>query len=1491
MQSCPIVCINEPDTHSTSTEILQTSPESTLEKPKGTATATVHSGSNNSSCITINAATTTPTTTTAAVTAPATATATAATTSSTAGVTKITITSDNSQSSSSNGSGNKSNIVLNSYGNNNSSISSNNNNSLISITSLNSCSDLSSGSTATLALSSSGGGSSSRPHINKNNSSSSPSGGNGSDTSSANFQERFDFENWKSIITDFSCFNSLYRYWNHYSGNGSSGSNTSGNNCSGSSGGGSSSSNTLRGEDADEGNGLGNSFYTHNILGYTFGYPFGLKEDVDADSSSGSNNGGGGGGGVGVGHALRKLQGSSSSSSGETPLQKHYRQQQKKKMPVFRGRRAWCGCFKDDEPPEICVVEGNFTLQTLTPTQPMPSGDELDTKFAELVEELDLTAPNKAAMLSLPAQKKWQIYCSRKLPLETTDGPGGAAAITQPPTAEHYIERLKDLVVHVSLSPEDSPSHELSSRLDNHAAFVDALKTALRTSTHSFVLRFVELDGLPALLDLLLQLDIRAANSSLHNSLIGCIKALMNNSMGRAHVLAHPTAIDTIARSLASDNIRTKISALEILGAVCLVPGGHRKVLQAMLHFQEYATERTRFQSIVNDLDRSTYAYRDNLNLKTALMSFVNAVLNYGPGQENLEFRLHLRYEFLMLGIQPVIDKLRTHENETLDRHLDFFEMVRTEDEKEFARRFNEEHVDTKSAGSMFELLRRKLSHSPAYPHMLSLLQHMLLLPYTGHSTEHWLLIDRVVQQVVLQVEQRPSSDLISDSDEPGKQLKLTNGEQQSPVHDPDVAPLQIDVGKLVRLLVKEEQLTQARKRADELERENFDVQSRLAKKEQELDLRMQEKEDLETGLARMRERLEKESAQHSQAVQRAQTAEMKAEDLQHRLQTEQQERARLERLVTEGSIPDDQKVAGLTGCNGAVSPPPPPPPMLKTAPPPPPPMAPAMLPPPPPPCPGAPPPPPSMAPAMAPVAAKVELPKKNVPQPANPLKSFNWSKLPDAKLQGTVWSELDESKLYNNMELESIDKLFSAYQKNGVSTTDGSYEDLRVTGKNKQKVLSVIDGRRAQNCTILLSKLKMSDMDISKAILSMDSNEQLALDMVEQLLKFTPSAEERALLDEHSEDIESLARADRFLYEISKIPHYEQRLKSLHYKKRFMLTVNDLIPRITSVMEASREVARSRRLRKLLELVLALGNYMNRGARGNASGFRLASLNRLADTKSSAAKGTTLLHYLVQVIEKKFKDLLKLEDDIPHVREASKVSLGEMDKDIQMLRTGLADVAREIEFHRSSGPAQQGDRFLPVMREFHAQASVRFAELEDKFQDMKTRFDRAVRLFGEDGSVLQPDEFFGIFDSFLASFAEARNDNESFRRRQEEEEKRAKQEAELKKRTIERKSKSGLMSSVARNLGLKSAHNGSSATGSCDSGGKGDNKGEFDDLISALRTGDVFGEDMAKFKRSRKARVLNGSASGSGQTSPPRHGSLQREESGRERERTVRRQ
>lgn len=58
--------------------------------------------------------------------------------------------------------------------------------------------------------------------------------------------------------------------------------------------------------------------------------------------------------------------------------------------------------------------------------------------FFVLQEELDLTAPNKAAMLSLPPQKKWQIYCSRK---------GGEDLVDQARAPEHYIERLRTLAI------------------------------------------------------------------------------------------------------------------------------------------------------------------------------------------------------------------------------------------------------------------------------------------------------------------------------------------------------------------------------------------------------------------------------------------------------------------------------------------------------------------------------------------------------------------------------------------------------------------------------------------------------------------------------------------------------------------------------------------------------------------------------------------------------------------------------------------------------------------------------------------------------------------------------------------------------------------------------------------------------------------------------------------------------------------------------------
>ena len=56
-----------------------------------------------------------------------------------------------------------------------------------------------------------------------------------------------------------------------------------------------------------------------------------------------------------------------------------------------------------------------------------------------LQEELDLTAVNKAAMMDLPAAKKWQIYCSRRPP------PGQAPPLATAPQVEDYIKALNEI--------------------------------------------------------------------------------------------------------------------------------------------------------------------------------------------------------------------------------------------------------------------------------------------------------------------------------------------------------------------------------------------------------------------------------------------------------------------------------------------------------------------------------------------------------------------------------------------------------------------------------------------------------------------------------------------------------------------------------------------------------------------------------------------------------------------------------------------------------------------------------------------------------------------------------------------------------------------------------------------------------------------------------------------------------------------------------------
>uniref|UniRef100_A0A8C3XFC5 Dishevelled associated activator of morphogenesis 2 n=1 Tax=Cyanoderma ruficeps TaxID=181631 RepID=A0A8C3XFC5_9PASS len=997
--------------------------------------------------------------------------------------------------------------------------------------------------------------------------------------------------------------------------------------------------------------------------------------------------------------------------------------------PRKRNRHAlgFLCCFGGSDLPEINLKDNN-PLQFLEFSVPIPPAEELNARFAELVDELDLTDKNREAMFALPPEKKWQIYCSKKKEQEDPN----KLATSWP---DYYIDRINSMAAVSYLS-------YYTGKISYHRGV--------------FVTRFIELDGLSCLLNFLKSMDYETSESRIHTSVIGCIKALMNNSQGRAHVLAHPESINIISQSLRTENIKTKIAVLEILGAVCLVPDGHKKVLQAMLHYQVYAAERTRFQSLLNELDRSMGRYRDEVNLKTAIMSFINAVLNAGAGEDNLEFRLHLRYEFLMLGIQPVIDKLRGHENATLDRHLDFFEMVRNEDDLELAKRFDLIHIDTKSASQMFELIKKRLKHTDAYPYLLSILQHCLQMPYkrNGGNFQQWQLLDRILQQIVLQ-------------DERGD--------------DPDIAPLEnFNVKNIIKMLVNENEVKQWRDQAEKFRKDHAELMSRLEKKERECETKTQEKDEMMKTLNKMKDKLQKESLELRQT-----------RDQMNDLVAQLNESCSDFKRLMHGLLLSFSSAAFLAGDAGHTCPPPA---IIFTA---------------------------------------------QWGGPGCCFSGIEGNLL--ERIHGTIWNEIDDLKAFKVLDLEDFEKMFSAYQRHQKHNTDcfpsflkymqkemGSTEDLYLSTR-KVKELSVIDGRRAQNCVILLSKLKLSNEEIRQAILKMDEQEDLAKDMLEQLLKFVPEKSDTDLLEEHKHEIERMARADRFLFEMSRIDHYQQRLQALFFKKKFPERLAEAKPKVEAILLASKELIRSKRLRQLLEVVLAFGNYMNKGQRGSAYGFKVSSLNKIADTKSSIDRNITLLHYLIMIFEKNYPDILDIQSELQHLPEAAKVNLVELEKEVNNIKTGLKAVETELDYQKRR-MRESGDRFVPVMSDFITVASFSFSELEDLLNEARDKYAKALKHFGETEGKMQPDEFFGIFDTFLQSFAEAKQDLENMRKKKEEEERRARMEAMLKEqREKERRQKKAKAGSIS------------------------EESGEFDDLVSALRSGEVFDKDLSKLKRNRK--------------------------------------
>ena len=66
---------------------------------------------------------------------------------------------------------------------------------------------------------------------------------------------------------------------------------------------------------------------------------------------------------------------------------------------------------------------------------------------------------------------------------------------------------------------------------------------------------------------------------------------------------------------------------------------------------------------------------------------------------------------------------------------------------------------------------------------------------------------------------------------------------------------------------------------------------------------------------------------------------------------------------------------------------------------------------------------------------------------------------------------------------------------------------------------------------------MKIGEEEVKQAVLTNDRKERIPAEMVDQLLKYCPTKEEIETLNQYAEEVQRMAKADRFFFEMGKIP------------------------------------------------------------------------------------------------------------------------------------------------------------------------------------------------------------------------------------------------------------------------------------------------------------------------------------------------------------------
>ncbi|KAM4586804.1 protein diaphanous homolog 1 [Fundulus diaphanus] len=1006
-------------------------------------------------------------------------------------------------------------------------------------------------------------------------------------------------------------------------------------------------------------------------------------------------------------------------------------------------------------------------------------------------------------------------------------------------------ERSKSAMMYIQELKGDYRDAQLLSCLES-------LRVSLNNNPVSWVQNFGD-EGLALLLSLLDRLQgEKDENPNMGNKcqheIIRCLKAFMNNMYGLKSMLGTADGIRLLVRAINPRVPHMMVDAVKLLSAICILEHPenlHERVLEAITEEAE-KRDIERFQPLLTGMSIHNYA------LKGGCMQLINALISRA---EELDFRIHIRSELLRLGLREQLKEVRGIENDELKVQLQVFDEQAEDDSEDLKGRLDDIRMEMDDVREVCEILVNTVKDSKAENHFLSLMQHLLLIrnDYLARP-QYYKLIDECIAQIVLHK---------NGSDPDFKCRKLTFDIEGLIDNMVDKTKVEVSEAKATELEKKlEAELTARHELQVDMKKMEGDYDQKLQDLSQEKELlasskleREKENQSLQEQLSSFKNQVEKLSKDLEEAKTKVITVTVPVPTpglppppppppLPGQSGVSQPPPTPGHATIS-GPIPPPPPLPGmpvppppppLPGMPVPPPPPPlpgmgpPPPPPLPGMGPPPPPPLPGMGPPPPPPLPGMGPPPPPPPPgsgmpppppfgmggwgAPAPPALPFGLQPKKEYKPEVQLKRANWSKIgPEDLSENSFWTKAKEEQFQSNELFAKLTLTFSSQTKFKKDHIGGEEKQPQ---KKKVKELKVLDSKSSQNLSIFLGSFRLPYEEIKNAILQV--NEKILTEsLVQNLIKLLPGPEQLNVLAEMKDEYDDLAEAEQFGVVMSGVKRLMPRLQAIQFRLQFEEQLNNIKPDVVAVTAACEELRKSEKFAQLLQIILLVGNYMNAGSRnGSAFGFSISYLCKLRDTKSADLK-QTLLHFLAEMCQEQYSDIMDFPKELIHVEKASRVSAEMIQKNLEQMGRQIKNLQKDLE---TFPPAQnENDQFVEKMSSFVSHAQEQYEKLDMLHKNMEKQYTDLGEYFVFDPRKISVEEFFGDLSNFKNMFQQAVTENQK-RKDAEEKIKRAK----LAREKAEKEKEDKLKKSQLPNMDAE-----------------GDETGIMDGLLEALQSGAAF--------------------------------------------------